>query len=254
MVLVNRLAVQDRLNRCSTIIVAGLVVTAGEFRRVPILAHIEVQPLVVVKPLRRTQTPGGVKGHQVEPAVAEFQLALDELRQKDEKSLVVLYDSKALAEFSVATLLEGAGQTQQAKEAYGRALQEDLAYYPAHMRLGLLAMSQGDTTAALSELAMAAEIATNDPFVHYMNGWVLGKAKHTTEAIAELTKATELEPYYALPNLILGAQYEALEKAPEALAAYDRFLKTTSASDPQRQFATDRIEDLKAFLNAPKTQ
>ena len=192
--------------------------------------------------------------NQVEPAVAEFQLALDELRQKDEKSLVVLYDSKALAEFSVATLLEGAGQTQQAKEAYGRALQEDLAYYPAHMRLGLLAMSQGDTTAALSELAMAAEIATSDPFVHYMNGWALGKAKHTTEAIAELTKATELEPYYALPNLILGAQYEALEKAPEALAAYDRFLKTTSASDPQRQFATDRIEDLKAFLNAPKTQ
>jgi cytochrome c-type biogenesis protein CcmH/NrfG len=87
-----------------------------------------------------------------------------------------------------------------------------------------------------------------------MNGWVLGKAKHTKEAIAELTKATELEPYYALPNLVLGAQYEVLEKAPEALAAYDRFLKTSSARDPQRQFATERIEDLKALLNAPKTQ
>lgn len=192
--------------------------------------------------------------NEVEPAVAEFKLALDELREKDEKSLVVLYDSKAMAEFSVATLLEGAGQAQQAKEAYGRALQEDLAYYPAHMRLGLLALSQGDTTAALSELAMAAELASNDPFVRYMNGWVLGRTRHTKEAIAELTKATELEPYYALPNLMLGAQYEALEKAPEALAAYDRFLKTASARDPQRQFATDRIEDLKAFLNAPKTQ
>ena len=192
--------------------------------------------------------------NQVEPAVEEFQLALDEMRQKDEKKLVILYDSKALAEFSVATLLEGAGQPDKAKEAYGRALQEDLAYYPAHMRLGLLAITQGDTAAALSELAMAAEIATNDPFVHYMNGWVLAKAKHTKEAVTELTKATELEPYYALPYLVLGAQYEALEKAPEAMAAYDHFLKTSSARDPQRQFAQDRLEDIKAFVNAPKSQ
>ena len=176
------------------------------------------------------------------------------MRQKDEKKLVVLYDSKAMAEYSVATLLEGAGQPEKAKEAYGRALQEDLAYYPAHMRLGLLALGQGDTAAAVSELAMAAELAATDPFVRYMNGWVLGKVKHTKEAVAELTKATELEPYFALPNLVLGAQYEVLEKAPEAMAAYDRFLKIASANDPQRQFASERLEDLKAFVNAPKTQ
>ena len=87
-----------------------------------------------------------------------------------------------------------------------------------------------------------------------MHGWVLGKTKHAKEAVAALTKATTLEPYYALPNLLLGAQYEALDKAPEALAAYERFLNTASVSDPQRQFAKDRIEDVKAFLNAPKTQ
>jgi cytochrome c-type biogenesis protein CcmH/NrfG len=83
---------------------------------------------------------------------------------------------------------------------------------------------------------------------------VLGKAKHTTEAVAELTKATKLEPYYALPNLVLGAEYETLEKAPEAIAAYERFLALASARDPQRQFASERVEDLKAFVNAPKTQ
>ena len=192
--------------------------------------------------------------NQVEPAVAEFQLALGEMRQKDEKKLVVLYDSKAMAEFSIATLLEGAGERDKAKEAYGRALQEDLAYYPAHMRLGLLALSEGDTAAAVSELAMAAELAATDPFVRYMNGWVLGKVKRPKDAVAELTKATELEPYFALPNLVLGTQYEVLEKAPEAIAAYDRFLKTASANDAQRQFASERLEDLKAFVNAPKTQ
>lgn len=190
----------------------------------------------------------------VESSVAEFQLALGELRARDDKKLVIFYDSKALAEFSIATLLEGAGEQEKAKEAYGRALQEDLAYHPAHIRLGLLALSQGDTAAAISELAMASELAPNDAFVHYMNGWVLGKTKRPKEAIAALTKATELEPYYALPNLVLGAQYESLDKAPEALAAYERYLKTASARDAQRQFAMDRIEDVKAFLNAPKSQ
>lgn len=192
--------------------------------------------------------------NEVESAVAEFQMALGELRQKDEKSLVVVYDSKAQAEYSIATLLEGAGDQQKARDAYGRALQEDLAYYPAHMRLGLLALSQGDTTTAVSELALASDIATNDAYVHYMNGWVLGQAKHTKEAVAELTKATALEPYYALPNLVLGTQYETLEKAPEAIAAYERYLALASARDPQRQFATERVADLKEFVKGPTAQ
>ena len=192
--------------------------------------------------------------NEVESAVAEFQLALGEMRQKDDKKLVVVYNSKALAEYSIATLLEGAGDAKKARDAYGRALQEDLSYYPAHMRLGLLALTEGDTTAAMSELALASDIATDDAYVHYLNGWVLGKAKHTAEAVTELKKATELEPYYALPNLVLGAQYETLEKGPEAVAAYERFLALASQHDPQRTFASERVEDLKAFLNAPKTQ
>ena len=192
--------------------------------------------------------------NEVESSVAEFQLALGELRQKDDKKLVVVYNSKALAEYSIATLLEGAGDAKKARDAYGRALQEDLSYYPAHMRLGLLALTEGDTTAAMSELALASDIATDDAYVHYLNGWVLGKAKHTAEAVTELKKATELEPYYALPNLVLGAQYETLEKGPEAVAAYERFLALASQHDPQRTFASERVEDLKAFLNAPKTQ
>jgi tetratricopeptide (TPR) repeat protein len=192
--------------------------------------------------------------NDVDGAVAEFQFALDELRAKDEKKLVVYYDSKAMAEFSIATLLEGAGQVQRARDAYGRALQEDLAYYPAHMRLGLLALSQADTTAALSELALAAEIAPNEPFVRYMNGWVLSVARHHAEAIVELKKAVELEPYYALPSLMLGTVYERLDKAPEALDSYERFLRTASARDPQREFATGRLEDIREFLKAPKSQ
>jgi tetratricopeptide (TPR) repeat protein len=187
----------------------------------------------------------------VDQAVTEFQAALTLLRKKDDKDLVVFYDSKAQVEFSIAVLLEGAERYVEAREAYGRTLQEDLAYYPAHMRLGLLALGQNDTTTALSELALAAEIATEEPFVRYTNGWLLTQANKPAEGVVELKKALEIEPYYALPNFALGSAYEKLHKTPEALASYDRFLKSSSASAAQRDVATARVEELQKLAAAP---
>jgi hypothetical protein len=190
---------------------------------------------------------------QTDSAVAELRLVLDELRKKDEKDLVVFYDSKALAEYSIGILLEGAGDTGGAREAYGKALQEDLAYYPAHLRLGLLALGLKDTATALSELALASDIAGEEPHVRYVHGFVLTAAHHYPDASAELKKAVELEPYYALPYLLLGQVYEQLEKGPEALAAYQGFLDHASLKDMQRDFAVGRVADLKELIQfAPK--
>src|SRR5207244_4015851 len=130
-------------------------------------------------------------------AVAEFRSSLDEMRKKDKKDLVVFYDSKAAAEYSIAVLQEGAGDNAGAREAYGRALLEDLAYYPAHMRLGLLALGARDTATAVNELSLAAQLAPNEPHVRYLHAYGLIGAARYAEAAAELRKAIELEPYYA---------------------------------------------------------
>jgi tetratricopeptide (TPR) repeat protein len=191
----------------------------------------------------------GMRG-DVDSAVAQFNLAIDAQRKEDQKDLVVFYDSKAQAEYSIAVLLEGRGDQSAAREAYGRALQEDLSYYPAHMHLGLLALSMHDTATALSELALAAQIAVDEPHVRYVNGFVLAAAKQHAEAVAELKKAVELEPYYALPYLQLGQSYEQLHKAPEALAAYQGFLSHASAMDVQRPAAEERVTALKTSIGA----
>ena len=192
----------------------------------------------------------GMRG-QVDSAVAEFRRAVEEQQQKDEKKLVVLYDSKAVAEYSVGVLLEGAGDAIAAREAYGRALQEDLSYYPAHMHLGLLALGQGDTATAMSEMALAAQIAPDEPHVHYVNGYVLAVTKQYADAEKALRKSVELEPYYALPYLRLGQVYEHLEKAKEAHDAYKAFLEHAAITDPQRQLATERLAEVDEYLNAP---
>lgn len=190
----------------------------------------------------------------VDSATAEFNQALLEMRKKDQKDLVILYDSKALVEYSIAVLLEGKGNAAGAREAYGRALTEDLSYYPAHMRLGLLALGLKDTTVAMSELALAAQLAPNEPHIRFVNGWMLGGMGHFAESIIELRKAIELEPFYALPYLRLGQVYEQLEKAKEAADSYESYLKRASASDVQRAFAQEHLTDIKELLAATAAQ
>lgn len=187
---------------------------------------------------------------RVDSATAEFNLALEELRRKDEKDLVVFYNSKALAEYSIGVLQEGAENFAAAREAYGRALQEDLSYYPAHLKLGLLALGAVDTTTAMSELALAAQLAPDEPYIHYMNGYVLGASRHLDESVAELNKAIELEPCYALPYILLGRVEETRGRGKEAAAAYQQYLDHASAADPQRAFATSRLAEIKDILAA----
>ena len=189
----------------------------------------------------------GMRG-EVDSAVVQFNLAIDAQRKQDQKDLVVFYDSKAQAEFSIGVLLEGRDNQSAAREAYGRALQEDLSYYPAHMQLGLLALSTHDTTTAMSELALAAQLAADEPHVRYMNGFVLAASRHYADAVVELKKAVELEPYYALPYLRLGQSYEQLDKGKEALAAYHGFLDRASKTDVQRAATEERVSDITAIL------
>jgi tetratricopeptide (TPR) repeat protein len=186
-------------------------------------------------------------------AVAEMRLALDELRKQDQKELVVLYDSKAMTEYSIATLLEGAGNVDGAREAYGEALQEDLSYYPAHLRLGLLALGKKDTATALSEMALAAQLAAGEPHIRYVNGYVLAATHHWPEAIKELKTAVELEPYYALPYLRLGQVHEMMSHGPEALASYQEFLVRAAQTDMQRQFAIERVNEIKDMIPPAST-
>lgn len=183
---------------------------------------------------------------RADSALAELRVALDEMRKRDEKDVVFLYNSKAVIEHSIGRLLEQKDDMNGAREAYGRALQEDLAYWPAHLALASLAIGAKDTTSAVSEIALMTQIASEEPYVRSMaGGWLsmLGKPK---EAIVELKKAAQLEPMYALPNVLLGQAYEATREFGDALSAYDRFLERASQRDPQRAFATTRRDALRA--------
>ena len=187
---------------------------------------------------------------QLDSAIAQLRLALTEMRSRDTKDLVYFYDSKALFEHTIGTLLEQKNDVAGAREAYGKAMQEDLAFYPAHQRLGLLALGTADTATALSELDLAVQIAGDEPFLRYVYGWALGAAGKYPEAKEQLTKAIALEPYFALPQVALGQVYERLGDGKNAQAAYAAFLARSSQKDPQRPFATARLKEVTESLGS----
>ncbi|HEX2201809.1 MAG TPA: hypothetical protein VHG91_00855 [Longimicrobium sp.] len=183
-------------------------------------------------------------------AAEEMARAVAEMRRQDEKDLIFVYDSKALVEHSLALIHDQLGQADSAREAYGRALQENLAYHPAHVRLARRALAAGDTAAALSELALAAEIAPRDAAVHFEHAQALAGAQKYEEAMEALEKAAEAEPYYAAPHLLLGRIYDAHGMRTETIASLRAYLARAARDEPRVDWARQRADELEAALKA----
>lgn len=192
----------------------------------------------------------GMRGY-ADSAIAEFQAALTEMRAKDDKKVVVLYNSKALLEHSIAMLLEQRNDAAGAREAYGRALQEDLSFYPAHLRLGQLAFTQGDTAAGISELELAVQLAPSEPWPVFSLGGAQLLHGQVDAAIDNLKKAIDLEPRFALPHVLLGNAFERKGDKAAATAAYQSYLDRSARRDPRRPEAQARLAGLKSGAASP---
>jgi tetratricopeptide (TPR) repeat protein len=154
-----------------------------------------------------------------------------------------------MLEHSLAKVHEARGNTTAAREAYGRALEEDLAFYPAHFELANLAFQAGDTAAGLSEMELATQTSSNDPLVRLVYAYVLMATKRYGEAEAQLTKAIELEPYFANLYHVLGLVYEAQKKQGAAIAQYEACLQRASLAHPMREETARRLAALRGHAN-----
>jgi tetratricopeptide (TPR) repeat protein len=161
---------------------------------------------------------------QPDSAAVEIEQLLAALRERDEAE-VTAYESKAMWEYALGRIYEVQGRHAEAREAYQRALVEDLAMYPAHAGLARLAKAARNVEEALEHAATAAEIAPWDAVMHAAHGEVLAAAGQRDAAIQAYRRAIELEPYWADPYLPLGILHEAGGSRDAALAAYRAYLE-----------------------------
>jgi len=179
-------------------------------------------------------------------ALAELTAAVAEMRKADKKDIVYVYESKALLEQSIGMIQYRMGNVAAAKEAFGRALEEDLSYAPAHVQLAYIALEAKDTTTALNEMDLAVQLRGDDPGMRYIYGYTLASVQKLKEAEEQLTKARDLDPVFALPYHTLGEVYEATGRPAEALAAYNAYVAHAGVHDAQRDDAATRAKTLGA--------
>jgi tetratricopeptide (TPR) repeat protein len=181
-----------------------------------------------------------------EAAIDDLTIGLTELRKQDadEDEDVVFYEAKALYEYGIGLLWTRASDVDKAREAFGRAMEEDLSFHPAHLALARLALATGDTTTALTEIALAAELAPEAPYVHFQHGELLVLVRQYAEAVAPLQKAIALEPLYADPHFALGLALAQTGDAAGARTAYEGFLARAPRRDQRRGTATDAMRAL----------
>jgi tetratricopeptide (TPR) repeat protein len=178
---------------------------------------------------------------QFDSAAGEITALLSEMRRREESRLAHFYQSRELLEYSLGLLEAARGNGPGAREALGRALVENLGFYPAHAEMAELALASGDTTKAVTEYGQAAQFGPEDGVMRFRYAVVLMSTGRLEEAEAELHRAIDLEPLYAPPYFALGALLEVRGPRTKALEAYlsylDRAPRGASLADRARQRA-----------------
>jgi Flp pilus assembly protein TadD len=129
-----------------------------------------------------------------------------------------------MIEYALGLLHRARNNKAEATAAMQRALLENLAFYPARVQLGEMALEEGRVADAVDELQQAAEIAPDDGYLQYRLGAALLQAGKSAEAVTALRSASRLEPYYAAVDLLLGAALERAGDTSAAKEAYSRYL------------------------------
>ena len=171
---------------------------------------------------------------EYDSAASELQLLIDEMKKREEKKLVRMYESKQMYQYGIAVVMLSKGDTAAARDALGRTLTEDLAFAPAHAQLAHLAAATGDTATAVQELSQAVELDSTDATSQYELGVHLMLQNKTDEAEAHLRRAIALEPYFAQPYFPLAYVLEFVDKKDEAAQMYLAFAARAPRADERR--------------------
>lgn len=184
---------------------------------------------------------------QADPALAEMQALLRQLRREDESTLVRFYESKELVLYGIGMLNAARGRTNQAREDFKQALAENLGFAPPHRALANLARGRGEVADAVSEMTQAVELDDADPVLHYELGTALLAAGRKEDGLRQLRRVIAMEPWWAEPYSTLA---QALERAgkpsADALAVYRMFVARAPKDSSLLPGALERIRVLSA--------
>ena len=182
---------------------------------------------------------------QVDSALANLGQAIESRTGASDDDEHHVYESSAAWTFALGRVLEDRRDTAAARRAYQRALSADPAYYPATLRLGILALSSRDTAAALAALQSVVQRPDVQFFATAVAATVLSRMGKRDESIAALRRGTQLEPYASAGWLMLGRALETAADSAGAVTAYQRYLALAPRGDAARPNAMSSLGRLR---------
>ena len=183
--------------------------------------------------------------HQYRAAAAELQVVLDTLRSLDSTRLRYRYESKAFLEYMLGVAHRRGNRLDQARQAFARALVEDLSFHPAHVQLAEIAVRDNQLHIAIDEYNAALEGAPNDPAILHAAAEVMLTSGRTAGAEALFRRAVEAEPEFVMAYLQLARCLDRLGKREEAVEQYRNYLaRAPEAQSTLRAEAEERMAAL----------
>ena len=111
---------------------------------------------------------------------------------------------------------------------------------------------QKDFTNALALINKILSQNSKNTYALYYKGLIFEEQKNQKEANAQFKLAIDSDNNFALAYYSYALGLDNLEKYQEAIANYDKFLEIKAkegVSDEYTKFATDRVSELRKFLN-----
>ena len=180
---------------------------------------------------------------RLDSATAEMTTLGSTLRARTEASTSPVYESLELIEYGIGLLQLAQNNLTGGRVHLERALQENLAFFPAHEQLGQIALALRDTDRAVEEFAQAADLAPGEPWIQYAAGAALVRVGRYADAMARLERAIQLEPLYSDAHLALAQARAGARDSTGALRSVDEYLHLVPQRDADGIAAARRLRE-----------
>jgi len=184
------------------------------------------------------------EARQRDSALSAYRNAM-RLSRRNQADALHLYESRTVWQYAIGRILEDRRDFVAARDAYELAFAEDEHYYPAMLRLGVMALQSGDTAGAVGTLARATAAPDVQFFALTTAATVLSQIHRTDRSVPLLRRATEVEPLASAGWLLLGRELVNARDSSGAIAAYERYLALAPRNDAGRVSAGQVLAGLK---------
>jgi TolB-like protein/DNA-binding winged helix-turn-helix (wHTH) protein/Tfp pilus assembly protein PilF len=119
-----------------------------------------------------------------------------------------------------------------AASGFRRALELNPSYATAYQRNSLYLMSMGRTSESIAEMNRAHDLDPLSISTNFSLGWRLYMAREYDQAIEQLRNTIDMDPDFVLPHLVLGQAYEQKKMYDQAITELRRAADISQSSPP----------------------